>query len=383
MRAFMRDVIHDLMSSWGLAIATIGLVLLQPARADDPAISNQPITDILPLFNQNNCEEIKVPAEQLFCGDLALNAIGVKLTRAIAERLNRLPNRRLAIEENAEWIRDRNSSCGILGRQPIRREDIKPVRDCLLKETDERIAILADPNFDCLAVHTTAGLLICSDPTLALAKEELNEKVVGAIARLKDDEARNAFEEFERWTRERDRKCGLENKDNVPLAELSSSEGCLSEYFDHRIAEVTAAKGDPKKLFGRQHPSQVADADAVDLCVAQIHAAGACGTFLAVNRVYQTGGNQAADNAEVISEIEMVVISPFTACSPIASGCTGTCWDLKSGRPKAVPGSREQFQVGYRVRIEKSFAFQKKNDGWHCNATTMQPVEVGFALSGP
>jgi hypothetical protein len=56
---------------------------------------------------------------------------------------------------------------------------------------------------------------------------------------------------------------------------------------------------------------------------------------------------------------------------------------LKLGRPKSASGSREQFQVGYRVRIEKSFAFQKKDDGWHCNATVMQPVEVGLALSGP
>jgi len=375
MRALMRNL--------GLTIVAIGIGLAQSARADDPPVSNRPITDILPLFTQNHCEEIKVPADQLFCGDGELNATGVKLSRTIAERLNRIPNRRLAIEENAEWVRDRNSSCGILGRQPIRNEDIKPVRDCLLKETEERIAILADPNFDCLAVHTTAGLLICSDPTLALAKEELNEKVMAVITRLKDDEERNAFEEFDRWTRERDRKCGLDNKDNVPLAELSSSEGCLSEYFDRRIAEATAAKGDPKKLFGRQHLSPTPNADAVDLCVVQIHSAGSCGTFLAVNRVLQIGGNQTADSAEVASEIEMVVVSPFTACSPIASGCTGTCWDLKAGRPKSVPGSREQFQVGYRVRIGKSFAFQKKDDGWHCNTTAMQPVEVGLALSGP
>ena len=368
----------------GLTILVFGIGLVPPARADDsPATPERPITDILPLFAKNHCEGIKAPAEQLFCGDGDLNASGVKLNHAIAERLNRLPNRRLAIEENAEWVRDRNSSCGILGRQAVRSQDIKPVRDCLLMETEERIAILTDPNFDCLAVHTTAGLLICSDPTLALAKEELNEKMMGLIGKLKDDEARDAFEEFDRWTRERDRKCNLDTKDNVPLTEISPSEGCLSEYFDRKIAEAAAAKGDPKKLFGRSHVSPAPNADAVDLCVAQLHIANACGNFLAVNRVHQIAGNQTGDSAEVTGAIEMVVVSPFTACSPIASGCTGTCWDLKAGRPKAAPGSREQFQVGYRVRIEKSFAFQKKDDGWHCNATTMQPVEVGLALSGP
>jgi uncharacterized protein YecT (DUF1311 family) len=366
------------MRAFALAMVVIGIGLAQPVHAENPSI-----TDILPWFVKNHCEETKLPADQLFCGDPELNAAGVKLNKAIADRLNRLPNRRLAIEENAEWVRDRNSSCGILGRQPIRSEDIKPIRDCLLKETEERTVILTDSNFDCLAVNTTAGLLICSDPSLALAKAELNERVMGVITRLKDNEARDAFGEFERWTRERDRKCGLENKDNVPLKELSPSESCLSDYFDRKIAEVTSAKGDPKKLFGTQHMSPVPNADAVDLCVAQIHAAQTCGDFLAVSRVFQTDSKQADDNAEVTTGIEMVVLSPFTACSPIASGCTGTCWDLKSGRPKSAQGSREQLQVGYRLRIEKSFAFRKDGNGWRCGVTTMQPVEAGMTLSGP
>jgi uncharacterized protein YecT (DUF1311 family) len=374
---------RGLMGALGLAILAVGSGLAQPVHADDPPVSNRPITDILPLFIKNHCEGTKAPADQLFCGDPELDTAGVKLNRAIAERLSRLPNRRLAIEENAEWIRDRNSSCGILGREPIKLEDIKPVRNCLLKETEERIDILVDSNFDCLAVHTTAGLLICSDASLALAKEELNELIIGLIAKLKENEAKEAFSEFDRWTRERDRKCNLEGKDNVPLQELTSSEGCLADYFDRKIAEATAAKGDPKKIFGRQLISPVPNADAVDLCVAQIHSAGACGDFVAVDRVVQIGSSQTDDNAQITSGIEMVVLSPFTACSPVASSCTGTCWDLKSGRPKSVPGSREQFQVGYRVRIEKSFAFQKNDGGWRCDSTAMQPVEVGVALSGP
>jgi uncharacterized protein YecT (DUF1311 family) len=374
---------RGLMRALGLAILAIGSGLAQPAHADDPAVSARQITDILPLFVKNRCQETKAPADQLFCGDPDLDAAGIKLNRAIAERLSRLPNRRLAIEENAEWIRDRNSSCGILGREPIKLEDIRPVRNCLLKETEERIDILVDSNFDCLAVHTTAGLLICSDASLALAKEELNELIIGLIAKLKDNEAKEAFSEFDRWTRERDRKCNLEGKDNVPLQELTPSEGCLADYFDRKIAEATAAKGDPKKIFGRHLISPVPNADAVDLCVAQIHSAGACGDFVAVDRVVQIGSSQTDDNARVTSGIEMVVLSPFTACSPVASGCTGTCWDLKSGRPKSVPGSREQFQVGYRVRIEKSFAFQKNDGGWRCDSTAMQPVEIGVALSGP
>lgn len=371
------------MRALALAIVAMGMGLTQSAHADNAANSNPSIADILPLFVKNHCEEIKVPADQLFCGDPELNAASVRLNKAIADRLNRIANRRLAIEENAEWVRERNSSCGILGRQPIRGQDIKPVRDCLLKETEERTVILIDPNFDCLAANTTAGLLICSDPSLALAKAELNERVIGVVTRLNDNEARDAFAEYERWTRERDRKCGLVNKDNVPLQELSSSEGCLSDYFERKMAEITAAKGDPKKLFGTQQMSPVPNADAVDLCVAQIHSTQTCGNFLAVNRIIEIDSKQTGDNAEVTTAIEMVVLSPFTACSPIASGCTGTCWDLQTGRPRSTPGSREQLQVGYRFRIEKSFAFQKNGNSWRCNSTAMQPVEVGMALSGP
>jgi uncharacterized protein YecT (DUF1311 family) len=367
-----------------LAVVAIQIGLTQPVRAANPADSDRSITDILPLFVINHCEGTKDPADQLSCGDPELNAAGSRLTSAIAERLNRLPNRSLAIEENAEWIRDRNSSCGIFGRQGIGRQDIKSVRDCLLKETEERIEILTDPNFDCLATNTTAGLLICSDPSLALAKTELNELVLGLIGKLKENEAREAFAEYERWTRERDRKCGLEDKDNVPLRELASSEGCLADYFTQKIAEVAAAKGDPKKVFGRQRISPLPNADAVDLCVAQIHSANACGDFLAVNRIFQIDSEVADKNAEVIAEVEMVVLSPFTACSPIASNCTGSCWDLRSGKPKSTPGSREEFLVGYRLRIEKTFAFQKADgNGWRCNSPSLQPVEVGVTLSGP
>jgi uncharacterized protein YecT (DUF1311 family) len=367
-----------------LAIVAIQIGLAQPARAENAADSDQSITDILPLFGKNHCEEIKNPADQLFCGDPELNSAASRLNSAIQERLNRIPNRRLAIEENAEWIRDRNSSCGIFGRQNVSSRDIKPVSNCLLKETEERIEILTDPNFDCLATNTTAGMLICSDAALAIAKAELNEHVLGLIAKLKESDARDAFAEFERWGRERDRKCDLADKDNVPLPELSSSASCLADYFTRKLAEVVAAKGDPKRVFGRHQLSPSPDADAVDLCVAQIHLANACENFLAVSRVFQINRELAEQNATVVAAVEMVVLSPFAVCSPIASNCTGTCWDVKSGKPKPMPGSRDSFTVAHRLRIEKSFAFQKTDDGgWRCNSTALPPVEIGLVTSGP
>jgi uncharacterized protein YecT (DUF1311 family) len=165
-----------------LAVVAIQVGLAHPARADsvDP---DRSISEMLPLFARNHCEEITDPADQLFCGDPELNGASGRLNSAIQDRLNRIPDRRLAIEENAECIRNRNSSCGIFGRQSVRNQDIKSVKACLLKETEERIAILIDPNFDCLATNTTAAMLICSDPALAMADKELNDHVLGLIAK--------------------------------------------------------------------------------------------------------------------------------------------------------------------------------------------------------
>jgi uncharacterized protein YecT (DUF1311 family) len=367
-----------------LAIVAIQLGLGLPAHAEESPASDRPISEMLPLFASNHCEALRDPAEQLFCGDPELNALSGRLNSAIEGRLNRLANRRLAIAENAEWIKERNSSCGIFGREPIANRNAESIRACLLKETEERIAILDDPNFDCLATNTAAGLLICSDPALALAKAELNDHVLGLVAKLKGDDAKAALTEYERWGRERDRRCDLADKDNVPLKDLMPSEGCLADYFNKKTAEVTAAKGDPKLIFGLRQHSALPDADAVDLCVAQIHSTNACEDFLAVSRVFQIDNEMAEQDAVVTAEIEMIVLSPFGVCSPIASGCTGTCWDPKSGKAKAASGSRDSISVSHRLRIEKSFAFQKIDGGnWRCNTNALQPVDLGVALSGP
>jgi uncharacterized protein len=366
-----------------LAIVAIQVGLAHPARAESSADAGRPISETLPLFDRNHCGAFRDPADQLFCGDPELNDASAKLSPAIQERLNRIPNRRLAIAENAEWIRDRNSSCGIFGRQSVSNQDFTSVKACLLKEIAERIEILTDPNFDCLATNTNAGLLICSDSSLAIAKMELNSGVLALVAKLKPDDARQAFTEYERWGRERDRKCGLVDKDNVPLEELSSSEVCLADWMTRKTAEIKAAKGDPRKVFGRHLPAPSPDADAVDLCVAQIHAANACDDFLAVSRVFQIDNEVAEKEALVTAEVEMIVLSPFAVCSPIASSCTGTCWDLESGKAKPSPGSRDSFSVAHKLRVEKAFAFQKADGGgWRCNTTALQPVDFGVAVSG-
>jgi uncharacterized protein YecT (DUF1311 family) len=355
------------------------------ALAQDSSDPDHSLSEKLPLFTANHCNKQSALASQLFCGEPRLNAAGTRLSEAVQDRLSRLADRRMAIEENAAWIKERNLSCGIFGNDPVHFDDIEPIIACLLKETEERTAILRDPNFDCLAANTSAGALICSDPLLAEGEAELNAQALALIGKLKEDETREAFAEFARWIRERDRKCKLDGKDNVPLTELSSSEGCLADFIRGKTAEIAAAHGDPKRAFGRRIASPLPNADAVDLCVSQIHATSTCDDFLRIRRVFEIDSEVSEQNALVTAEVEMVVLEPFAVCSPIASSCTGACWDPKTGKPtKPAPGSRDSFTVSHRVTIEKAFAFQKADNGtWRCNATALPPVDFGVALSGP
>src|SRR6516165_12262553 len=97
-------------------------VLFGPATvlAQNSPASDQSSGETLPLFAKNHCETHKNPANQLICADPELSAAAVKLSAAIEERLNRLADRRVAIEENAGWVRDRNQSCGIFRGEQIR-----------------------------------------------------------------------------------------------------------------------------------------------------------------------------------------------------------------------------------------------------------------------
>jgi uncharacterized protein YecT (DUF1311 family) len=366
-----------------LAVMVVQFALTHPVSAQNsptPSPSpNRPIAATLPLFDKNNCADLD-PAAQLFCADPELNDLSTKLNGAIQARLNRLSDRRLAIAENADWIRNRNSSCGILDTRNISSQDFKSVRQCLLTETSERIAILGDPNFDCLAADTAAGSLICSDAELAIADSEMNDRALALIGKLRDNDAKDALAEYGRWIRTRDRDCDLVGKENRPIEDIAPAAPCLAEFIRNKTADLVAAKGDPKRVFGLPAPVSP-NADGVDLCVAQIEAANACGNFLSVSRIVQIDSEVLDRSASVLAEIEMLVLSPFAACSPVASGCTGTCWDIKSGNAvPASPRTRDSFRVARRMRIEKSFEFQKAaNGGWRCGSAALAPIDLGVS----
>ena len=85
-------------------------------------------------------------------------------------------------------------------------------------------------------------------------------------------------------------------------------------------------------------------------------------TSCRISRVSQLDTEVSAQEAIVTAEIEMKVLTPFAVCSPIASNCTGTCWDLQSGQPKLSVTGRQSLPIAYRIRIEKSFAFRKSKE---------------------
>ena len=152
----------------------------------------------------------------------------------------------------------------------------------------------------------------------------------------------------------RDRKCDLVGKDNVPLEELSSSETCLGDYISERTAEIAAAKGDPKKVFGRHLAlTRAAPTPTPSISASRKSMRPMLARISSGNRVSRIDSEITERDAHVNAAVEMVVLSPFAACSPIATGCTGTCWDI-SGQAKPTPGSRESFPVAHKVERSRS-----------------------------
>jgi hypothetical protein len=63
-----------------------------------------------------------------------------------------------------------------------------------------------------------------------------------------------------------------------------------------------------------------------------------------VSRVFRIDTEIDERNALMAAEVDMIVLSPFAVCSPVASTCTGTCWDLKSGKINASPEAGTVFR---------------------------------------
>jgi uncharacterized protein len=372
--------------SIALGIVALQIILGQaiPAHSQSPDLK-QPVREALPLFETNNCQAIENPADQLFCGDPDLFAVANLLSSAIQKRMNQLAawERYPLIENNAEWSRDRNSSCDIVGKDAVAVEEFQPVKDCLLKETKERISVLSSPDFDCQTANNAAKRLICDDPSLLSADREVSGLLHELIVKLPESKAKVAFEDQLRWTRARDRKCNLDDADHAPEEQLLIYKACLVESLDQRKAEIKESHGDAARLLDAHQLSSSPDASAVDACVAEIYSANTCHDFLAVRKVSQIDRRLAETDVSVIADIEIVVRSPFAGCSPIAVSCTGTCWDMNPAKVKSFRRGDNRFAVAQRLRVQKAFLFQKSETSWQCMTTAFRPIGDAAYLEGP
>jgi len=80
------------------------------AFAQDSREPNHSISEKLPLFAENHCAERKNRQPVVLRRSRAQRDWRQTCQRDPQERLNRLADRRIAIEENAEWIRDRSAN---------------------------------------------------------------------------------------------------------------------------------------------------------------------------------------------------------------------------------------------------------------------------------
>ena len=127
----------------------------------------------------------------------------------------------------------------------------------------------------------------------------------------------------------------------------------------------------PQTGFGRSQASATPDADAVDLCVAQIHSANACGDFLRVNRVMQLDTEVSEREALVTAEIEMKVLSPFTVCSPVAVRLHRNVLGSGCGQAEADAGSRQSLRSRSGCGSRKPSRFGRPIAvSWRCNTRT-------------
>ena len=197
---------------------------MQPASARDA-----------PLFDSSRCAIFSGTADRLL--SMQINRLSAKLASAVQGRLDRVPNRRcrdqkpqFELHHLQKWF----------SAQDIHLHQQRPVA------RGSGSISWTIPNFDCLSSNNAAGRSKNQQPGCRPAEQV----------------------ERSRWT------AALADKDNVPLDELRNA--------------VTLARRPPKLPRPKAMPSgccsarcsPLPDADAINLCVAQMHAANGCEGFL-------------------------------------------------------------------------------------------------------
>lgn len=96
-------------------------------------------------------------------------------------------------------------------------------------------------SFDCATVKSASARLICSDQDLTDATQQLGFVYANAKDRGGDPDGTTKAQLA--WIKERNTRCGLDNKSNVPVEELVFAKRCMLEAINTRIAEFGDSVG--------------------------------------------------------------------------------------------------------------------------------------------
>jgi uncharacterized protein YecT (DUF1311 family) len=135
------------------------------------------------------------------------------------------------------------------------------------KRTQNEADVAAQPSvpagqrasFDCSKAKSGSARLICGDPALSEADRELGETFQGAIAKLDPAQRRAKLEEQVSWIRERNVRCGLDNKPDAPISDLKPSWQCMMDALLDRKASFTGEKLTPSVASQSSAPSANVD----------------------------------------------------------------------------------------------------------------------------
>lgn len=97
------------------------------------------------------------------------------------------------------------------------------------------------PSFNCATAKSASARLICSDAELSNADGALGKAFQGAIGILEGKEKASKVQEQVKWIRERNTRCQLDGKNDMPVEELRSSKQCLLEAINARVNEYVGA----------------------------------------------------------------------------------------------------------------------------------------------
>jgi hypothetical protein len=118
----------------------------------------------------------------------------------------------------------------------------------------------------------------------------------------------------------------------------------------------------------------------------RLAANGQCSSYFSLKAVRKVDARETGAEANVIADIDFLVIKELGGSSSGASQCTGNSWKIKVENP--YPPNSAQWLLyqsqgdmsggylkpGRGLRVRKNFKFEKWESGWRCAEQSMSPL---------